>query len=126
VRCMHLAGGQPIAVEDRLINLSAVPAAASANFSVESPGSWLLKHVPWAEAETRISALAADADIAAMLSARAGSPCLAIDRRTWRGKQQITSVRQVFLGSAYDLYARFNAPAANAAYQRSSRPRAAH
>jgi len=30
-----------------------------------------------------------------------------IERLTWRGEQPITRVRQVFLGDAWDLVARF-------------------
>ena len=36
-----------------------------------------------------------------------GTACLVIDRQTWRGEQPITWVRQMFLGDAYDLVARF-------------------
>ena len=50
----------PFAVEDRLIDLSSVPDAATADFSREPPGSWLLHHVPWTEAEHTISAVVAD------------------------------------------------------------------
>src|SRR3546814_6762811 len=41
----HLAGGLPFCFEERLINLAAVPDAASADFSVQPPGSWLLGQV---------------------------------------------------------------------------------
>src|SRR5204862_5797527 len=47
IACRHCADGVPFAVEDRLIDLGAVPEAARANFALEPPGSWLLHHVPW-------------------------------------------------------------------------------
>ena len=72
-----------------------------------SPGAWLLRHVPWTEAETRIAAVAADRAAAARLDVAVGSPCLLIERRTWRGDEGITLVRQLFVGAAYDLIARF-------------------
>lgn len=113
LRCLHLANGRPFALEDRIINLKAVPAAAAADFSVEPPGTWLLDHVPWTEAEHRITAINADAATSEILDVPAGEACLMLERRTWRGKANVTAVRQIFVGSTYDLIARFtskNAP----------------
>jgi len=113
LRCLHLANGQPFALEDRIINLKAVPAAAAADFSVDPPGTWLLVHVPWTEAEHRITAINADAATSEILEVPEGEACLMLERRTWRGKANVTAVRQVFVGATYDLIARFtskNAP----------------
>ncbi|MBN2971818.1 histidine utilization repressor [Roseomonas aeriglobus] len=107
----HLADGIPLAIEDRLIALVAVPDSEGADFSTTSPGAWLLEHVAWTEAESRIAAVGADAATARRLAVAAGTACLAIDRRTWRGGEPITYVRQIFVGTAYDLSARFG-PAA--------------
>jgi len=108
LRCLHLANGRPFALEDRIINLKAVPAAEAVDFSVEPPGTWLLGHVPWTEAEHRITAINADAATARILEVPSGEACLMLERRTWRGKANITVVRQVFLGATYDLIARFS------------------
>lgn len=107
INSRHLADGQPLALEQRLIDPHAVPAVAEQDFAVQAPGSWLLRHVPWTRAEHRISAINADAAQAQLLDVARGSACLAIERRTWRGEQPVTWVRQVFLGSAYELVARF-------------------
>jgi GntR family histidine utilization transcriptional repressor len=107
VRCLHLADGRPFALEDRLISLAAVPDAEHADFAVTPPGTWLLDHVPWTEAEHRITAINADAVTADLLSIAHSAACLVIERRTWRGEQHITHVRQIFPGAAYDLVARF-------------------
>jgi len=104
---VHFADGMPLAVEHRLISLHSVPAAEAEDFTQEPPGSWLLHHVPWTEAETRISAVGADAGVASLLGVETATPCLLVDRRTWRGEDRVTAVRQHFLGSAYDLVARF-------------------
>lgn len=104
---VHHADGVPLATEQRLISLSAVPETGAVDFVGASPGAWLLKHVPWTQAETRIAAVAADRDTAAALNLPSGSPCLLIERRTWRGDDGITLVRQHFVGSAYDLIATF-------------------
>lgn len=109
---LHFADEAPLATEERLISLSAVPEIEAADFSAVSPGAWLLRHVPWTQAETRIAAVPADRIVAANLNEPLGAPCLLIERRTWRGNEGITLVRQHFVGSAYDLIARFG-PAKN-------------
>jgi GntR family transcriptional regulator, histidine utilization repressor len=107
LRCLHRADGRPFALEERLISLAAVPEVLRADFSVESPGSWLLKHVPWTEAEHRISAVNPTAEVAHQLGIAEHTACLALERQTWRGQRHITHVRQIFPGIHYELIARF-------------------
>lgn len=107
IDCLHLADDIPFAAEHRLINLTAVPDAAVVDFSMISPGSWLLSHVAWTEAEHRISARVADPPTAKALGIDRDAPCLVLERRTWRGDTHITWVRQTFPGDTYDLVARF-------------------
>jgi len=104
---LHLANSMPLAFEDRLVSVDSVPDIVSANLNADPPGTWLLQHIPWTEAETRISAVGAQANESAHLEVSVGTPCLQVERRTWRGTTPITYVRQVFLGDAYDLIARF-------------------
>ncbi len=111
LRGVHLANGVPFAFEQRWINLATVPMAADADFAASSPGSWLLDHVPWTAAENRISAITADAAIGRHLALPANAACLCVERRTWRGADHITFVRQIFPGDTYDLTARFGPPA---------------
>jgi len=103
----HLADGRAFALEQRLIDPQAVPAALEQDFATQAPGSWLLRHVPWTRAEHRISAISADAAQARLLDVAAGSACLVIERRTWRHEQPVTWVRQIFPGGFYDLIAHF-------------------
>lgn len=105
--CRHVADGRAYALEDRLIALDSVPEAASADFSTELPGTWLLAHVPWHEAEHEITAAPADARIAARLDVPVGTACLVIARRTWRGGAPITAVRIWYPGDRQTLVARF-------------------
>jgi len=104
---VHHADDRPLATEERLISLAAVPEAEIVDFGAVSPGAWLLRHVPWTEAETRIAAVPASRAVAARLEIAIGSACLFIERRTWRGEEGVTLVRQHFVGAAYDLIARF-------------------
>ncbi|RAI38230.1 histidine utilization repressor [Rhodoplanes roseus] len=105
--CRHFADERPHAYEDRLIALDSVPEAASADFAAELPGTWLLAHVPWHEAEHEITAAPADAKTAARLDVPAGTACLVIERRTWRSGAPITAVRLWYPGDRQKLVARF-------------------
>ncbi|KAF1712419.1 histidine utilization repressor [Pseudoxanthomonas kalamensis DSM 18571] len=107
LQSLHLSDSAPFALEERVIGLAAVPQAQQQPFDRIAPGSWLLQHVPWTRAVHRISAVNADAEQARRLQVEAGTACLVIERQTWRGEQPITYVRQMFLGEAYDLVARF-------------------
>ncbi|WP_070152099.1 histidine utilization repressor [Sphingobium phenoxybenzoativorans] len=106
ITCLHYADGKPFALEERLINLGMVPAARQMDFSCESPGRWLLRHVPWTDAEHRITAVMATDEQAAQLDLPAGSACLSIERWTWRTTERITYVRQIYPGN-HALTARF-------------------
>jgi GntR family histidine utilization transcriptional repressor len=105
--CTHFGDERPYAIESRLINLEAVPAARSVDFGREPAGAWLLGHVPWTDARHRITAIAADADSARRLRLATGTACLSLERWTWRGDAGITSVRLLHPGDRYDLAARF-------------------
>ncbi|WP_024514286.1 histidine utilization repressor [Bradyrhizobium sp. Tv2a-2] len=107
LRCRHDAAKQPFALEDRILNLDAVPEAADQDFAVVPPSVWLVDHVPWTEAEHRISAGNVDEAVAAELNIDQGTACLIIERRTWRNGEPITAVRLVHPGPLYDLTARF-------------------
>ncbi|MCR5877301.1 histidine utilization repressor [Phenylobacterium sp. J367] len=107
LRCLHRAAGRPYGLEERLINLEAVPEAERVDFGVLPPNSWLLAHVPWTEAEHRISAANASRATGAILAIDTVTACLIVERRTWRGADKITHVRLTYPGDAYDLVARF-------------------
>lgn len=107
LRALHRASGRPFALEERLINLAAVPEARGVDFGETAPGSWLLGHVPWTEAEHRISAAHPPRGAAGLLGVDPSAACLVMERSTWRGADRITQVRLIFPGDAYDLVARF-------------------
>ena len=104
---VHDAAGRPFALERRLIALAAAPDAVAADLATVPPGAWLLENIAWTEAESRISAVNADPTVAALLDLHEAAACLVVDRRTWRGGEPVTRVRQIFPGEAYDLVARF-------------------
>lgn len=107
LQCLHFAGDWPFCLEERNIHLAAVPDAAEEEFLTLSPGAWLLNHVPWTAAEHRIAAVEADKITAERLNVPRGSPCLAIERRTWRAGEPVTFARLTYPGSKWTLTAHF-------------------
>ncbi len=107
LRCRHVADGRPFAFEERVINLTSVPEAAGADFTVEAPGAWLRAHVAWSEARHQISAINPALAVARLLGLRTSTACLCVRRWTWRQGVGVTFVRHTFPGDAYDLIANF-------------------
>lgn len=105
--CRHIAKGRPFAYEERLINLDVVPPAVEIDFAQTPPGTWLLGHVPWSEAEHQITATLADEKARQALALKKPSACLVVERRTWRKNKVITSVRVTYPNDLYRLTARF-------------------
>ncbi|MDQ1197178.1 histidine utilization repressor [Agrobacterium sp. SORGH_AS 787] len=105
--CRHFTGDIPFCLEDRIINVSAVPEAREADFSSVGPGSWLLQMVPWSAAEHRIRAISADRRIADALAIPTGTACLVVERRTWHGQTYVTHVTVTYPGDRHELVAQF-------------------
>jgi GntR family transcriptional regulator, histidine utilization repressor len=107
VTCRHFAGSRPFCLEERLINLAAVPEAEKERFADLAPGAWLVQRVPWTVAEHRIRAIGADLPTATALGLSEGAPCLVIERRTWRAVEPVTYVKLTYPADAHELVARF-------------------
>jgi GntR family histidine utilization transcriptional repressor len=105
--CRHIAKGRPFALEQRLINLDVVPQAGDIDYTLTPPGTWLLGHVPWNEAEHRITACLGDEVALKALALKKPAACLVVERRTWRKSKIITSVRVTYPNDLYQLTARF-------------------
>ncbi|WP_068072404.1 UTRA domain-containing protein [Novosphingobium lentum] len=104
---IHQGQDGPFAFEDRLISLDGVPEARDADFTLQSPGVWLLQSVPWTQARHRISAIGASAEVSAHLAIPRHTPCLLVERWTWRAGEPVTCVCQTFRGDRFDLVATF-------------------
>jgi GntR family histidine utilization transcriptional repressor len=104
---LHFADEERLAVERRDINLVAVPRAERESFATEPPGTWLLQHVPWSEAEHVIQAIPADPLGSRRLKIPLGSSCLAITRRTWNDGALITCGTLIYPGERHRFVARF-------------------
>ena len=107
VKGLHLLDDQPVAYEIRDIFLHTVPQAAVESFDKEAPGSWLLRYVPWSDAEHVIGAKIADAKQAALLEIERGAACLTLERKTSRQGQAITAVQLIYAAERYRFRGRF-------------------
>ncbi len=107
---VHMADSRPFALERRIIALQQVPDAITADFDTVAPGAWLLAHVAWTYARHRIGATSVDALDARKLEIAKGAACLQVERWTWRLKDGVTFVRQLFPGDGYSLMGDFAPP----------------
>jgi len=108
VRCLHYADDVPLLAEDRLINLTVVPAARDVDFSKTAPGTWLLAKIQWREAEHLIRSVNASPDMARLLEIEADDACLVVERSTWLDAGTVTHVELTYPGNRYQLTVRFN------------------
>lgn len=105
--CLHFAGDKPFCLEQRLINLSAVPLAKTESFVAAAPGPWLLARVPWTEARHTIRASNADPELAKLLAIKASTACLIVERRTWAVERPVTHVSLTYPGARREIVASF-------------------
>lgn len=110
LRCLHFADGVPYQLEDRWINLEAVPEARDQDFAMVNPNEWLVGAVPFSSAEHVFSAGIPDPEEAELLKLRPGEPVFVIERLTWLNTDTITRVRLLHPGHAYRLTTRDSDP----------------
>ncbi len=96
LRCMHYAGSHPYQLEDRWINLAAVPNAGQYDFKDMGPNEWLVREVPFTEGELVFSATNASRDVANFLNTTDGTAVFTIERTTWLEAQSVTYARLYF------------------------------
>jgi GntR family histidine utilization transcriptional repressor len=105
--CLHLCNGEPYQLEERLVNIDAAPGITCRPLDEAGPGPWLVTHVPWTDAEHKISAQEAPPAIAAHLKVRTQAACLVVDRRTWNETVPVTYARLWHAGNQHSLVGHF-------------------
>lgn len=105
--CLHLCNGEPYQLEERLVNIDAAPGITCRPLDEAGPGPWLVTHVPWTDAEHKISAQEAPPAIAAHLKVRTQAACLVVDRRTWNEAVPVTYARLWHAGNQHSLVGHF-------------------
>jgi GntR family histidine utilization transcriptional repressor len=108
VSTLHVMDDVPQAFEQRLINLATVPEADKETFKNDPPGTWLLRRVPWTDAEHIVRAVNADSTMAKRLQIQTGTACLVLERRTWQAGAFVTEARITYPGDRHQLVGRFS------------------
>ncbi|WP_367717419.1 UTRA domain-containing protein [Nitratireductor sp. GISD-1A_MAKvit] len=106
---VHYADDEPFCLETRAINLTAVPDAATVDFSHELPGAWLLHSMPWSNVRHSVRAINISGRDAHQLRLPVGAACLEILRKTQINDDWITYARLLYPGEAHQLTAEFGA-----------------
>ena len=107
--CLHLENGLPVQLEDRYVNLRAVPAILRQDFSKITPSEYLVRHVPYDEIEHLVDAVLPTPEQAQKLAMDPSEPCLQLTRRTWKRGTVINYLRLLHPGLRYRLASRFSA-----------------
>ena len=92
VICLHRANERAFQLEDRWINLTALPQASGQDFTMIGPNEWLIAAVPFSEVEVSFFAKAADSLAVAHLDQSLGEPVFCLERATWWQRSPITFV----------------------------------
>lgn len=106
VICLHFADGRPYQMEDRWIDLNTVPTARSEPFDEISPNEWLLREVPYSNAEHMFRAASPDAEEKQRLGLAENEPVFIIERTTWLADEAVTHVRLVHPANSFRLVTR--------------------
>ncbi|MBH0237025.1 histidine utilization repressor [Methylobrevis albus] len=104
---VHFENDMPVQREERFVNPALVPGYAAQDFSTRTTFDYLQSQAPLTEVEHVITAVAADAAMAAELAVPPGDPCLLLHRRTWSGATVATVNRLTYVGSRYALGSRY-------------------
>jgi len=93
VLCLHLSDDAPYQLEDRLINVDAVPEAERETFTQISPNEWLVQRAPYSSIKTVLRAEQASHSDQTHLGLDAGTPVFVIERQTRFKDAPLTAVR---------------------------------
>ena len=103
LHALHLADGQPYAVEDRHINLTTVPDAAAVDFTAISANEWLVQNAPFERGTMAYTAATAGVFEATHLQCPKGASLLILTRETFCSSGLVTQVRTAF-APAHQVY----------------------
>ena len=105
VRCLHFADREPFQFEDRWINIDVVPEAEDEPFIDTNPNEWLVRTVPFTDAEFAFQAAAADTGLSSVLEIKKGEPVFVSERTTWLAGKPVTFAR-MYLRKSYRMVSR--------------------
>ena len=96
VVAMHYADGMPYQLEDRWINMAALPQVRDQGFATIGPNEWLIATVPFSQVEISFQAIGADMATASHMGLTVGEPLFCAERTTWWQGAAITHVKLTY------------------------------
>ncbi|CUH48053.1 GntR family transcriptional regulator [Ruegeria atlantica] len=93
VICMHYANNRPFQLEERWINIDAVPEIEHADLTNHGPHEWLLNASPFTESEVSFCAISADGRLAEFMGTTPGTSMIQLERTTWKNGNPIAFAR---------------------------------
>ena len=108
LRAVHFQDDTPIQLEDRLVNPQLVPDFLSQDFTARTATDYLVEQVKPDEMEHVVRAVLPDRNSARALGMTNASPCLQLQRRTWKDERVVTRACLTYPGDRYALAARYN------------------
>lgn len=104
---VHFENGVPVQIEERYVNPQAVPHYLEQDFTHDTPYAYLSAQAPMTQGEHVVEAVLATPAECKLLKIERGEPCLLIRRRTWSGRQVVSSTRLLYPGTRYRLEGKF-------------------
>ncbi|MEN3259843.1 histidine utilization repressor [Sodalis endosymbiont of Spalangia cameroni] len=104
---VHYENDVAVQLEDRCVNPIAAPDYLQQDFTRITPYIYLTQVAPLTAGELRVEAVAPNAAQRSLLGLTDNEPCLLIHRRTWSGRQVVTSAHLLYPGSRYQLFGSF-------------------
>lgn len=92
----HCADGVPYVIEDRWINLTALPHLEGVSFAAISANEWLLQNTPFTHGDINFGAKNASQREAQLLATKTDTALFVISRTTWDQNAALTMVELVF------------------------------
>jgi GntR family histidine utilization transcriptional repressor len=108
--CRHFADDIVWQLEDRWINLAAVPPIKAQKFDVIGPNEWLVLEIPYSNAEHIFRAAAASTLARQLLGLEPDDPVFVIERKTWQASNIITWVQLSQSGNRFSMTTRDEIP----------------
>jgi len=105
---VHYENELPVQYEERYVNAELVPEYMEQDFTKITPHAYLMKVAPLTEGEHLVEAVKPDEYECQLLQIELDEPCLKVNRRTWSGKEIISSSRLLYPGSRYQLIGHFS------------------
>lgn len=104
---VHKEQGVPIQLEERFVNPDSAPGYDDVDFTVTTPGQYLLRTVPLQEVEHVVRACMPSRVVWTHLDMEINEPCLLVERLTWSHGRPVTFVRLYHPGTRFELSGRF-------------------